>query len=103
MFLRTAAGRSPLSHPKTPLDPETYDGAPLIYLHTTAQQTQRKNKKKSLGLIPPLVGFIFFFFKLRPFLTPTETRRLSWLQLPTFEGGCAKGGVWGAVGCRRSS
>jgi len=32
----------PPTHAKTPLDPETYDGAPLIYLHTTAQQTQRK-------------------------------------------------------------
>lgn len=68
--------------------PETYDGAPLIYLHTKAQQTRTAQKQRnSLGLIPPFFlfslfsHFLFLFFALRPFLTPTEERRLSWLQL----------------------
>lgn len=73
------------SHPSA-----TYDGAPLIYLHTKAQQTE----KKSLALNPPLVAFSSYAHFWR------QPSRVDWVgcqQSGGIKNGGGLQGPWNAV------
>lgn len=90
----------PLVQP--PRSGDIWWGAADLFAYNSAAD-RAKIQNSSAWFLPWLILFLIFS-ELRPFLTPTETRRLSWLQLPTFKGVCKRGGWdWGWVGCRRSS
>lgn len=86
----------PLVQP--PRSGDIWWGAADLFAYNSAAD-RAKIQNSSAWFLPWLILFLIFS-ELRPFLT----RRLSWLQLPTFKGACKRGGWdWGWVGCRRSS